>query len=96
MAPEMCIICKDLSERTTIEYNALYRNALDGCPSCSLLLTAILRFLDREPRVQSLDIQSGEKPGNEPLVVRVSRADGSEHGIELYRQTGTSSRIRHV
>ncbi|KAH7228388.1 heterokaryon incompatibility protein-domain-containing protein [Fusarium solani] len=86
MAPEMCIVCKGLSERTIIDYNSLYHKALDGCPGCSLLLTAILRVLDREPRAKSLDIQPGEGAWIEPLVVRVSRADGSEHGIEIYRQ----------
>jgi hypothetical protein len=88
MESRTCLVCRDLQELKSISYESIYCKALEGCPSCSLLLSVILRFFDRQEKIQSLTVQPGESNEKGPLILQVSLETGIERGIELFRQLG--------
>jgi len=88
MESRTCLVCGDLQELKSISYESIYCKALEGCPSCSLLLSVILRFFDRQEKIQNLTVQPRESNEKGPLILQVSLENGIERGIELYRQLG--------
>jgi hypothetical protein len=88
MASDTCPACGGLWELKTTSYNFIYVKALEGCPGCSLLLSVVLSFLDGQERVLELTMQPKTGVQSGPLLLQVRLGNGTEQGIELYRQPG--------